>query len=230
MLGYSTNRGNYEGNPRGLSFLGRRYEMCPQFKKCICDKILKAFMACFILVLVLPNSIYSQESKRESKSDGYSSPNEVFNAWVEVSEKQDWERTFSLFTPESQKQLFLRTIVGAGMHLALNENNPEYKEQITELDAIWKKYKIVEIGNAAEDDSYLWNIENKENLYAEIMTVLAKNQKEDTWNEKKLNDVVIDGDIAQGILVYQMEGELKQKMMKFEKVNNHWFIVWKEDK
>jgi len=175
------------------------------------------------------DTIRLTNGEKETQMDVYSSPNEIFNAWVEAGEQQDWKRTFSLFIPESQKQLFIRTIVGAGMHLALNENNPEYKDQITELDAIWKKYKIIELGNAAEDDSYLWNIENKENLYVEIMTVLAKTQKEDTWDEKKLKDVVIDGDTAQGIFEYKEEDELKHKKMDFKKIDHHWFIVWQED-
>ena len=203
--------------------------MCTKFKKRVSNKNLQAFMAYFILVLVLPNTIYSQESKIESKNDGYSSPNEVFSAWIKAGEKQDWKRALSLFTPESQKAVYMKTILGAGMFLAFNENKPEYKKQITELDTIWEKYKIIELGNAAEDGSYLWNIENKENFYSEIMTVLAKNQKVDTCSGRRLQDLVIDGDAAEGISVYGKEGELKQEKMKFKKVKNNWYIEWQEE-
>lgn len=181
---------------------------------------------------------------------GFATPEEAFEAFKKTSADKDWEAQMKTMTPESQEMIVGITVSAAKMLAMMDpgiaevlkkhgiepsaQNMPTGQPQ--DLEALSQGI----MGTEEQRREYAAAVKDKPAFFGEIkpkLDAVAKGMQmpgmdisemqaeaERAQAEAKLNDVVINGDSARGMMSTVFRGQPQSAPMGFKKIDGRWYI------
>jgi len=192
---------------------------------------------------VVINEIPPKEPQASQADKRYTSPQDVFSAWVVAEESGDWPAIFNLVTPNSYP-LFIEMALDLGMmYIKGDTKDSDIQKNVVLLFDVFERFGLRE--DAPEGTDILSMITSKDvseqfDFYVSVMNIVFDSMQLKIYRTSQLEGLVIKRRVARATIYYAMDNmgkSLPPELMKdqnegasfyFRKINGYWYIDYQK--